>query len=76
MSDIIEREGDRIYVNRIPPCGHGNGTHPSGCWYVAVCDAVAAERARIVAEVKALSTLVLPTGTYVDVEDVFDAVEP
>ena len=37
---------------------------------------VAAERARIVAEVKALPTLVLPTGTYVDVEDVFDAVGP
>ena len=35
---------------------------------------VVAERARIVAEVKALPTLVLPTGTYVDVEDVFDAV--
>jgi len=35
---------------------------------------VAAERERIKAEVKALPTLVLPTGTYVDVEDVFDAV--
>jgi hypothetical protein len=31
----------------LPPCGHSNGTHPSGCWYVAVVDAVAAERARI-----------------------------
>ena len=39
-------------------------------------EAVAAERARIVAEVKALPTLVLPTGTYVDVEDVFDVIEP
>ena len=47
MTHIIEREGDRIYINRTPPCGHNNGTHPSGCWYVAVCDAVAAERARI-----------------------------
>ena len=74
MSDIIERENGRTYVNRVPPCGHGNGTHPSGCWWMAVCDAVAAERARIVAEVKALPTLVLPTGTYVDVEDVFEAV--
>jgi len=37
---------------------------------------VAAERERIVAEVKALPTLVLPTGTYVDVEDVFDVIEP
>ena len=35
---------------------------------------VAAERERIKAEVKALPTLVLPTGTYVDVEGVFDAV--
>jgi len=54
MTDIIEREGDRTYVNRLPPCGHSNGTHPSGCWYVAVCDAVAAERARIRAAVEGL----------------------
>lgn len=40
------------YVNSTPPCGHSNGTHPSGCWYVAVCDAVAVERARIIAAVK------------------------
>ena len=54
MTDIIEREGDRIYINRTPPCGHNNGTHPSGCWYVAVCDAVAAERARISGGLRAL----------------------
>ena len=41
-------------TDRIPPCGHSNGTHPSGCWYVAVCDAVAAERARIVAAVEGI----------------------
>jgi hypothetical protein len=45
--DIIEREGDRIYINRTPPCGHNNGTHPSGCWYIAVCDAVAPLNAEI-----------------------------
>ena len=41
-------------TDRLPPCGHSNGTHPSGCWYVAVCDAVAAERARIRAAVEGL----------------------
>jgi hypothetical protein len=39
-------------MSTLPPCGHGNGTHPSGCWYVAVADAVAAERARIRAAVE------------------------
>jgi hypothetical protein len=38
----------------MPPCGHSNGTHPSGCWYVAVVDAVAAERARIRAVVEGM----------------------
>jgi hypothetical protein len=33
------------------PCGHSNSTHPSGCWYIAVVEAVAAERARIRAAV-------------------------
>jgi hypothetical protein len=75
MSDIIETENGRVYVNRVPPCGHTNGTHPGGCWWMAVCDAVVAERARIVAAVTALPTLVLPTGTYVDVESVFDVID-
>jgi len=74
MTDIIEREGDRIYINRTPPCGHNNGTHPSGCWYVAVCDAVAAERARIKAAVLTLPTLDLPTGEYVALENVLDEI--
>jgi hypothetical protein len=51
MPDIIERVGDRIYTNRLPPCGHSNGTHPSGCWWPAtsemIGEAVAAERERI-----------------------------
>jgi hypothetical protein len=75
MTDIIEREGDRIYINRTPPCGHNNGTHPSGCWYVAVCDAVAAERARIRAAVLTLPTLDLPTGEYVALESVLDEID-
>ena len=58
MNDIIEREGDRTYVNRLPPCGHSNGTHPSGCWWPAtsemIGEAVAAERARIRAAVEGL----------------------
>jgi hypothetical protein len=32
------------------PCGHSNSTHPSGCWYIAVVEAVAAERGRIARE--------------------------
>ena len=75
MSDIIETKNGRTYINRVPPCGHTNGTHPGGCWWMAVCDAVIAERARIVAAVTALPTLVLPTGTYVDVESVFDVID-
>ena len=74
MTDIIETENGRTYINRVPPCGHTNGTHPGGYWWMAVCDAVVAERARIVAAVKALPTLVLPTGVYVDVESVFDVI--
>ena len=74
MTDIVETEGDRTYINRVPPCGHTNGTHPGDCWWMAVCDAVVAERARIVAAVQALPTLVLPTGVYVDVESVFDVI--
>ena len=54
MTDIIETENGRTYINRVPPCGHTNGTHPGGCWWMAVCDAVIAERARIVAAVKGL----------------------
>jgi len=46
-------------TDRLPPCGHSNGTHPSGCWYVAVCDAVAAERARIRTAVEGMP---LPVG--------------
>jgi hypothetical protein len=46
-------------MTTLPPCGHSNGTHPSGCWYVAVVDAVAAERARIRAAVEAL-----PSGCH------------
>ena len=57
MTDIIEREGDRIYINRTPPCGHSNGTHPSGCWWPATSEmigqAIVAERARIIREIKA-----------------------
>ena len=63
MNDIIEREGDRIYINRTPPCGHGNGTHPSGCWWPTtsemIGEAVVAERARIRDAVKGMP---LPVG--------------
>jgi len=48
-------------TDRLPPCGHSNGTHPSGCWYVAVCDAVAAERARIRTAVE-----MMPSGAPLD----------
>jgi hypothetical protein len=33
------------------------------------------ERARIRNEIKTLPTLELPTGIYVDIEDVYDAIE-
>jgi hypothetical protein len=36
------------------PCGHSNSTHPSGCWYIAVVEAVAAERGRIKVAVEAM----------------------
>ena len=41
----------------LPPCGHGNGTHPSDCWWPAAMEMAAEARAPLEAEIAALRAL-------------------
>ena len=38
----------------LPPCGHGNGTHPSDCWWPAAMEMAAEARAPLEAEIATL----------------------
>ena len=38
----------------LPPCGHGNGTHPSDCWWPAAMEMAAEARAPLEEEIAAL----------------------
>ena len=38
----------------LPPCGHGNGTHPSDCWWPAAMEMAAEARAPLEEQIATL----------------------